>query len=287
MRLCRFGDRRLGLVEDGTVRDVTAALDALPPYRYPLPPFDPLIANLDRVMARVRDVADASPSMPLGDICLLSPVANPGKIVCAPVNYQKHLDEVREDAQLHHNNVATMAPIHTAGLFLKATSALVGPGEGIALRKVDRRNDHEVELAVIIGKTGNNIARAEGYSHVAGYAIGLDITIRGPEERSLRKSPDSYAVLGPWIVTRDEVPDPGRLNLRISVNGEERQNSNTKYLILGVPELIEYASSFYTLYPGDIIITGTPEGVSPIQPGDVISASIDKIGTMEVKVRAA
>jgi 2-keto-4-pentenoate hydratase/2-oxohepta-3-ene-1,7-dioic acid hydratase in catechol pathway len=287
MRLCRFGEGRLGLVEDASVRDVTAALDALPTYRYPLPPFDPLIANLERVVARIQAIAATTSSQPLSSLTLLSPVANPGKIVCAPVNYQKHLDEVREDAQLHHNNAGTMAPIHTAGLFLKATSALVGPGEGIALRKVDRRNDHEVELAVVIGKTANNVPAANGYQYVAGYAIGLDITIRGPEERSLRKSPDSYAVLGPWLVTADEVPNPGNLNLRISVNGEERQNSNTKYLILGVPDLIAYASSFYTLYPGDIIITGTPEGVSPIQPGDIISACIEKIGTMEVKVRAA
>jgi len=287
MRLCRFGDGRLGLVEDGRVRDVTAALDALPTYRYPLPSFDPLIANLEKVASRVQAIAVTAPSQPVSGVTLLSPVANPGKIVCAPVNYQKHLDEVRDDAQLHHNNAGTMAPIHTAGLFLKATSALVGPGEGIALRKVDRRNDHEVELAVVIGRTANNVPAADGYQYVAGYAIGLDITIRGPEERSLRKSPDSYAVLGPWLVTPDEVPDPGNLNLRISVNGEERQNSNTKYLILGVPDLIAYASSFYTLHPGDIIITGTPEGVSPIQPGDVISACIENIGTMEVKVRAA
>jgi len=287
MRLCRFGDGRLGLVEDGRVRDVTAALDALPTYRYPLPSFDPLIANLEKVASRVQAIAVTAPSQPVSGVTLLSPVANPGKIVCAPVNYQKHLDEVRDDAQLHHNNAGTMAPIHTAGLFLKATSALVGPGEGIALRKVDRRNDHEVELAVVIGRTANNVPAADGYQYVAGYAIGLDITIRGPEERSLRKSPDSYAVLGPWLVTPDEVPDPGNLNLRISVNGEERQNSNTKYLILGVPDLIAYASSFYTLYPGDVIITGTPEGVSPIQPGDVISACIENIGTMEVKVRAA
>ena len=287
MRLCRFGEGRLGVVESGSVRDVTAALDALPAYRYPLPPFDPLIANLEKVASRIQAIAADAPPQPLSSVTLLSPVANPGKIVCAPVNYQKHLDEVREDAELHHHNKGTMAPIHSAGLFLKATSALVGPGEGIRLRKIDRRNDHEVELAVVIGKTANNVAAADGYQYVAGYAIGLDITIRGPEERSLRKSPDSYAVLGPWLVTRDEVPNPGNLNLRIAVNGEERQNSNTKYLILGVPELIEYASSFYTLYPGDIIITGTPEGVSPIQPGDVISACIEKIGTMEVSVRAA
>lgn len=287
MRLCRFGKGRLGLVEDGMVRDVTAALDVLPAYRYPLPSFDPLIANLEQVVSRARAVGADAPAQPVSSVALLSPVANPGKIVCAPLNYQKHLEEVRSNAQLHHNNAATMAPIQTTGLFLKATSALVGPGEGIALRKTDRRNDHEVELAVVIGKTANNVDPSDGYQYVAGYAIGLDITIRGPEERSLRKSPDSYAVLGPWLVTADELPNPANLDLRISVNGAERQNSNTKYLILGVPELIAYASSFYTLYPGDIIITGTPEGVSPIQPGDVISAWIERIGTMEVKVRAA
>ena len=287
MHLCRFGEGSLGLVNGSTVRDVTAALDVLPPYSYPLPSHDPLIANLDRVLARARSLADTATSFPLADVRLLSPVANPGKIVCAPVNYQKHLDEVRDQTELHHGNEGHTAPIHTAGLFLKATSSLVGAGEGIALRKVDRRNDHEVELAVVIGATAVNVSRTDALRHVAGYAIGLDITIRGPEERSLRKSPDSYAVLGPWLVTPEEIPDPGQLDLRISVNGEERQNSNTKYLILGVSELIEYASSFYTLYPGDIVMTGTPEGVSPIQPGDVINAYIERIGTMEVHVRVA
>lgn len=156
----------------------------------------------------------------------------------------------RGDAELHHKN--KIAPIHTARLFLKATSSLVGPGEGIALRKLDRLNDHEIELAVVIGTKGNNIPRQDALNHVTGYAIGLDITIRGPEERSLRKSPDSYAVLGPWLVTRNEILNPGELNLRITVNGEERQSSNTKHLIVGVPKLIEHASSFYTLNPGDI-----------------------------------
>jgi 2-keto-4-pentenoate hydratase/2-oxohepta-3-ene-1,7-dioic acid hydratase in catechol pathway len=287
MKLCRFNEGRLGVVDSDHVYDVTAALDVLPAYRYPLPEYDPLIANLDAVCARADDLARSAPATAVRSVKLLSPVANPGKIVCAPVNYQKHLEEVRDNAALHHNNSATMAPIHSTGLFLKARSALVGPGEGIALRKVDRRNDHEVELAVVIGRRANNVAAADSYAYVAGYAIGLDITIRGPEERSLRKSPDSYAVLGPWLVTPDEIPNPGALNLRISVNGEERQNSNTKYLILGVPELIEYASSFYTLNPGDVIITGTPEGVSPIQPGDLISACIERIGSMDVQVRAA
>jgi len=287
MRFCRFGDERFGLIEGSNVRDVTAALDVLPAYRYPLPAYDVLIANLDAVLERARTLAPNAPSLPIAGLRFLSPVANPSKVIGAPVNYQKHLDEVKSDAALHHDNEAHTAVIHKMGLFLKACSSLVGPGEGISLRKLDRRNDHEVELAVVIGKRANNVSRADALKYVAGYAIGLDITIRGPEERSLRKSADSYAVLGPWLVTADEIPDPGGLNLKIAVNGQERQNSNTKYMILGVPELIEFASAFYTLHPGDVIVTGTPEGVSPIEPGDHIAATIERIGTMEVAVRAA
>ena len=287
MRFCRFGDNRLGLVENLGVRDITAALDVLPSCRYPFPAFDLFIDNLDKVTARAREIAANSPLLPLAGLQFLSPVANPSKIVGAPVNYQKHLDEVRSDAAIHHESQSHVTPIHKIGLFLKASSSLVGPGEGIALRKLDRRNDHEVELAAVIGKRANNVSRDEALKYVAGYSIGLDLTMRGPEERSLRKSPDSYTVLGPWLVTADEIPNPGQLDLNITVNGEIRQSSNTKYMILGVPELIEFASAFYTLNPGDIIVTGTPEGVSPIEPGDVIVATIEKIGSMEVKVRAA
>jgi 2-keto-4-pentenoate hydratase/2-oxohepta-3-ene-1,7-dioic acid hydratase in catechol pathway len=309
MRLCRFGEGRLGLVEQGelergerqpgpmpagaggspriTVRDVTAALDVLPSYRYPLPLHDPLIANLSAVTARVAAIAADAPLVPRALESLLSPVANPGKLVAAPVNYQKHLEEVRSDPALHNNNPGHTVTIHSAGLFLKATSSLVGASEGVTIRKTDRRTDHEVELAFVIGKTARNVAAADALEYVAGYAIGLDITIRGSEDRSFRKSPDSYSVLGPWLVTADEIPDPGLLDLEIAVNGEQRQKSNTRYLILGVAELIELATSFYTLHPGDVIFTGTPEGVSPIEPGDRIVATIEQIGTMEVRVGAA
>ena len=286
MRFCRFGDGKLGLVEGSNVKDVTAALDVLPATRYPFPIHDLLIANLDAVLQRARELAPSAASLPIAGLQFLSPVANPSKVIGAPVNYQKHLDEVKSDAAIHHDNPAHTAVIHKMGLFLKACSSLVGPGEGISLRKLDRRNDHEVELAAVIGKRANNVSRADALKYVAGYAIGLDITIRGAEERSLRKSADSYAVLGPWLVTADEISNPGDLNLKIAVNGQERQNSNTRYMILGVPELIEFASAFYTLHPGDVIMTGTPEGVSPIEPGDHIVATIEKIGTMEVKVRA-
>ncbi len=287
MRLCRFGEDRLGGVEGSNVRDVTAALEVLPASRYPLPRHDLLMANLGAVAARVKAIAKDAPSLPLDGVKLLSPVANPGKLIAAPVNYQKHLDEVKGDVHIHANNPGHTLTIQSAGLFLKATSSLVGPGEGVATRMPDRRTDHEVELAVVIGREGSRISRANALEHVAGYSIGLDITIRGSEDRSFRKSPDGFSVLGPWLVTADEIPEPGSLNLEIAVNGEQRQKSNTRYLILGVPELIELASSFYTLYPGDVIYTGTPEGVSPIEPGDEIVATIERIGTMRVAVRAA
>ena len=139
----------------------------------------------------------------------------------------------------------------------------------------------------MIGRDARSVPARDALEYVAGYSIGLDITIRGAEDRSFRKSPDSYTVLGPWLVTPDEIPDPGALDLSLSVNGETRQSSNTSQMILGVAELIEFASSFYTLYPGDVMITGTPEGVSPIYPGDMIVARIDHIGEMEVKVGQA
>lgn len=284
MKLCRFNDNRLGVVDGREVIDVTEALDVIPRSGYPLPAFDPLIANLEAVTQRIGALRGQATRLRLEDVRLLSPVANPGKVVAAPVNYRKHLEEVLANADLHHD--VKINHIEKAGLFLKAPSSLVGAGQGIQLRKLDRRNDHEVELAVVIGRTADRVSRAQALKYVAGYCIGLDITIRGPEERSFRKSPDSYTVLGPWFTTADDVQDPGRLDLQISVNGETRQKSNTADLILGVAELIEFASSFYTLQPGDVILTGTPEGVSPIRPGDVILAEISDLGSMTVHVSA-
>lgn len=284
MKLCRFNDNRLGVVDGREVIDVTEALDVIPRSGYPLPAFDPLIANLEAVTQRIGALRGQATRLRLEDVRLLSPVANPGKVVAAPVNYRKHLEEVLANADLHHD--VKINHIEKAGLFLKAPSSLVGAGQGIQLRKLDRRNDHEVELAVVIGRTADRVSRAQALKYVAGYCIGLDITIRGPEERSFRKSPDSYTVLGPWLTTADDVPNPGSLDLQISVNGETRQKSNTADLILGVAELIEFASSFYTLQPGDVILTGTPEGVSPIRPGDVILAEISDLGTMTVHVSA-
>ena len=121
---------------------------------------------------------------------------------------------------------------------------------------------------------------------MVGYSIGLDMTARGPEDRSFRKSIDTYSVLGPWLVTADEIVDPDNVPLNISVNGEIKQNSNTKQMIYDCRKLIEWGSTFYTFYPGDVLYTGTPEGVSPVKPGDTMLARIDPIGEMRVSVRA-
>jgi 2-keto-4-pentenoate hydratase/2-oxohepta-3-ene-1,7-dioic acid hydratase in catechol pathway len=275
MRLCRFGNNQLGLVDGEGVRDVTAALNELPACRYPFPPGDMLIANLEKVTARARDLARSAAPTPIDRVQLLSPVANPGKIIGAPMNYRADQDE------------AAIANAMSIGLFLKANSSLAGPSDGIALRMMERQIDHEVELGVVIGKPGANIRREDALTHVAGYAVALDITPHGKEERSLRKSCETYTVLGPWLVTADEIPDPGNLELQLDVNGERRQQGNTRQMIRDVAALIEYASSFYPLYPGDIFLSGTPTPVGPMKPGDELVATIEKVGTMRVKVRAA
>jgi 2,4-didehydro-3-deoxy-L-rhamnonate hydrolase len=285
--LCQFDEHRLGLVKDGLVRDVTAVLDALPSRRYPFPPGDALIASLPALRAHILAAAPKVPAVPLSQVRLLSPVANPGKVMGAPVNYQKHLDEVISDPSLHHQNKAHMQAIHQSGLFLMAPSSVVGPSQGIVIRHPERRTDQEVELAVVIGKPAKAVLAKDALDFIAGYCIGLDITVRGPEERSLRKSIDSYTVLGPWMVTADEIPDPSNLELWITVNGELRQKANTRDMVLGIPELIEFASSFYTLWPGDVLLSGTPDGVGPIHAGDVLHAHIDCVGDMEVLVRTA
>jgi 2-keto-4-pentenoate hydratase/2-oxohepta-3-ene-1,7-dioic acid hydratase in catechol pathway len=282
MQLCRFDDHRLGVVEGDNVRDVTGALELLPSERYPLPAVDLLIARLPQLRVRIAELLSGAETRKLADVTLLSPVANPGKIIAAPVNYRKHLDEARADAEIHHQN--QVAEIQRAGLFLKATSSLAGPNDEIIIRHPDARTDHEIELAVVIGRTADRVTREKAPLHIAGYCIGLDITERGPQERSLRKSIDGYSVLGPWMVTADELSDASALALELRVNGEVRQTANTRDLIIGIADLIVFASSYYTLHAGDVIMTGTPEGVGPIQPGDVIDASISGIGQMRVKV---
>lgn len=283
MKICWFDDHRLGLVRDGAVYDVSSALKSLPASRYPpSAKGDALIANLQIVHREINDVARTASWRKIGDVKFLSPVANPTKIIGTPVNYLKHVEEA--DAQREVFSARYRGSIEEQGLFLKATSALVGCGEGVQIRFPDRRTDHEVELGVVIGKPASNISETEAMQHIAGYAIALDMVVRGPEDRSLRKSVDTYAVLGPWLTTADEIPDPGNLALSLSVNGELRQASNTAHMIMSIARQISWASQFYTLWPGDIIMTGTCEGVGRVQPGDIMHCEIERLGAMDVRV---
>jgi 2,4-diketo-3-deoxy-L-fuconate hydrolase len=287
MQVARYDDDRLGVIRGTDVHDVTslqAEIRSSFPYTYM---GDPVVAFLQSADNR-RTMADAAAKaapVPVASVRLKAPVARPTKLVCAPTNYQKHIEEMAA-ARVARGSKHT-AKIGEDGLFLKANSALVGPGDGLAIRFPERRNDHEAELVVIIGKMGSDIPLTSALDYVAGYSLGLDMTVRGGEDRSFRKSPDGYAVLGPWLVTADEISDPDNVPLELTVNRETRQKSNTSQLIYSVRRLIEFSSSFYTLHPGDLIYTGTPDGVGPVKAGDVIRVtSATSLGTLEIAVRA-
>jgi 2,4-didehydro-3-deoxy-L-rhamnonate hydrolase len=281
MKICRFDDHRVGLVRDGAVFDITAAAERAIATNPPGTVGDPLIAALPRLQS-FNSALIAGARHALEHVRLLSPVQRPGKLVCAPVNYQAHIVEMQASNISPGHNIPE---IGKAGLFLKATSALVGPSQGIALRFPQRRTDHELELVVVIGSEASEVPLSRALDHVAGYCVGLDITLRGAEDRSFRKSIDSYAVLGPWLTTADEVADPDALVLTLDRNGARVQTAETADLIYSVGKVIEFASSFYTLYPGDVIYTGTPQGVGPIQPGDLLRAGCAELGMMDVAVR--
>ena len=285
MRLARLVSGELCLVDGGELVDVSSALVALPSARYPYPRHDALIAALGDIAPALAAAARTGRRLPLAQARLASPVANPGKVIGAPVNYARHLGEALNDPGIHHDR--QVETIQRAGCFLKAASSVIGAGEPVRVRFPERRTDHEVELAVVIGRRAANVHPPEALACVAGYCIGLDITVRGAEERSLRKSVDTYTVLGPWLVTADELGDPGNLALSLRVNGETRQEASTAELVLDVPALIAWCSEWYTLEPGDVLLTGTPQGVGPIRPGDTLEAEIERIGRMRVQVAGA
>ena len=284
MKYCRYNDNRIGVVRGDEVFDVTAIAQSLPAHRYPFPIGDALVANLESLRGEMERLADAAEGVPASSVRFLSPVANPTKVIGVPVNYQAHADEAKADAEV--SVAARRGGIEEQGLFLKANSALVGPSEGVAVRFPDRRTDHEAELGLIVGRTACDVGYDEALDYVAGYAIALDMVVRGTEDRSMRKSVDTYAVLGPWLTTADEIADPDSIAFELSVNGETRQKSNTELMIMDCRRQIEWASSFYTLHPGDIIMTGTCEGVSRVLPGDTMHLEFAGLGAMDVPIRA-
>ena len=285
MKICWFNEHRLGVVVNDQVHDVTDALRALPAPSYPQVTGDLVIAHLPQLRAEIDRILPSTTAQPASDVRFLSPVAQPGKIIGVPVNYQAHVEEAHRDVAIFTNRYT--GGVKEQGLFLKANSSLIGCSDTVKITMPERLTHHEIELAAVIGKKVSNVSKEDALASIAGYSIALDMTVRGPEDRSLRKSLDTYSVLGPWLVTDDEIADPQRLDLHLTVNGETRQITNASQMIMYIAEQIEWASSFYTLYPGDVIMTGTCEGVGPVVPGDVMHASISSIGDMQVRVEAA
>lgn len=235
-----------------------------------------VVSDWDRISAAIASEGTASlPEVDLAAGAWSAPVPRPGKIVAAPVNYRAHGIEMEME-----NTVEQLS------VFLKAGTAVIGPGADVVLPFPDRRVDHEAELAVVIGRRARHLSRAEALGCVLGYTCLLDVTMRGDEERSARKSFDTFAPLGPWIVTAGEVGDPGGLRIRCWVNGDLRQDSTTADLIVDVAALVAHASGIMTLEPGDVVSTGTPAGVGPLAPGDVVAVEIERVGRLEVGVAA-
>jgi len=283
MKICRFDSDRLGVVDGDVVIDVTAALEAMPALRWPLPAGDPLIRHWPLLKARIDALMAGAMRIALADVALKSPITSPTKIIGIARNRRRLADEKNDLGVVAGAARQDDDPIQ---MFIKAPSAIAGPSDGVTLRFPDRRSDPEAELSIIIGKAGSDIRQADAMDHVFGYCIGFDMTLRGKESPSSRKSIDTYAVLGPWIVTADEMEDPDAVDTRLEVNGEVIQRSNTRELAFNMREIIAHASSFYTLHPGDVIMVGTPVGFAPVKVGDTVVADFSGIGRMEVLMRA-
>lgn len=284
MRICRFDDNRIGVVDGAHVRDVTDIRSALRLPVWPRIYYDPLVELIQNDPAAIRRLAEKAKPIPLSGVRLLSPVATPSRIIALPTSYRSHVQEAKSDPILaQHITQKSGAEVRT---FIKASPSLVGPGEGVAMRFTDKRNDPELELAIVIGRPCDRVSEADALKYVAGYTIGLDMTLRESGPPSGRKSIDTYSVLGPWLVTSDELPDASNLQMTLRVNGEVRQKAPTSDLLYSLPQIIAYCASMYHMQPGDVIMTGTPDGVAPIKPGDVLDAEIEGIGAMKVAIRA-
>ncbi|MBR7795950.1 MAG: fumarylacetoacetate hydrolase family protein [Bacillota bacterium] len=222
--------------------------------------------------------------IPLDDVRLKTPIEKPSKIICVGKNYANHVEEMKGEMPEY--------PV----IFAKYNNALIGPEDVIEKPAFTSELDYEVELAVVIGKKASKVLKDDALNYVAGYAIANDTTARDLQKRTPQwlqgKTLDRSTPIGPWIVTTEELKDPSNLSIRSFVNGEERQSANTNQLIFDVPFLIQFISRLITLYPGDIIMTGTPDGVGfarePAQflhDGDVVKVEIEAIGQMENKIR--
>ena len=288
MRLAILDGLRLGVVSETAVIDVTAALP------WPHDP-DPLTAGWWRRLCRDLDLVrpalaaaardPAAPRAAVGDARLLAPAVNPSKIVAAASNYQAHVAEMHEVQERTLGRVESW--MMEFDVFLKAPSSIAGPRDDIVLPpdQRDREIHHEAELVAIVGKGGKDIAPGDALSRIAGYTIGLDITVRSKADRSRRKSYDTFSPLGPWLVTSDEAGDPADMDIELERNDVLKQKVSTRDMLVPVQDIVAYASRVMTLLPGDVLFTGAPPGVGPIEPGDTLRVRISRLGEMGLTVR--
>ena len=283
MKLAVFEGHRVGVVEGDRLYDVTDAVPGAGP-AWPPMYMNALIANWRDLGPKIAARRSSASAPPLASVRLLPPNPCPVHVIAAPANYRKHIGEIGA------RSVSKGRSAEQQGFFMKSTASLVGAGGAIELPKGStRRFDHESELAVIIGKRARNVPRAQAMDYVFGYSCLIDVTMRiepgvVEEERVTRKSFETFTPLGPWIVTADEVPDPHNLRNQLWVNGHSKQDANTRDMIVNIPALIELVSSVMTLNPGDVIASGTPEGVGPIVPGDRVRIGIESVGEMTLPV---
>jgi 2-keto-4-pentenoate hydratase/2-oxohepta-3-ene-1,7-dioic acid hydratase in catechol pathway len=248
-----------------------------------------LIEGGGKALARVRArVADVQPTRLLTDLKLLAPIERPGKYLAIGMNYAKHLEEA--------DKLGVARSKHQTW-FNKQTTCISGPFDDID-PGVTEKLDYEVELGAVIGTTAKRVSAEDAKDHVFGYFVANDVSARDWQFHTptftMGKSFDTHGPIGPWIVTADEVPDPHNLALRCFVNGELRQSNNTSQMIHDLWAQIAYLSTAFTLEPGDLIATGTPEGVGVgmepqrfLEPGDIIRCEIDGIGAIENRVVAS
>lgn len=286
MRLVNF--RHNGRVEFGIERDRFVRSLAGAGYASDTSFFAAADKDLDKALNAARNLAAQpdAPQIPLNEVQLLAPVLRPGKILCVGLNYRDHAVESK----------MTIPEVPT--IFLKLPNAVTGPDSDIILPRNSAQPDYEAEFAAVIGRTGKNIRREDWRQHVLGYTILNDVSARDVQlatsQWTLGKSFDTFAPIGPAIVTADEIEDPHSLDIQLAINGEILQHSNTKHLIFKLPDLIAHLSSVITLEPGDIISTGTPAGVglgrTPqrwLKPGEEIVITIERIGQLRNRAVAA
>jgi len=279
MKIASFNQGRIGIVEGDFVADVSHVIGHEPGN---WPPIGMLrfIASWNDVKSWLLTELRTAKRIPLAEVQLNCPIVWPNKVIAYPANYHAHIDEMKTGTGLISNFNAS-----GQGFFLKANSSLSGPRDPIVLPDLrDREIHHECELAIIIGKGGRGISPERALDHVFGYSCLIDVVIRGKEERVMRKSFDSFCPMGPYITTADEVPRYDDIDLQLIVSGELRQKANTRDLIVGVPDMIAMASSVMTLFPGDIIASGTPSGVGPLKAADRVEIRIAGVGEMALDV---